>query len=177
MPTTIQPLNQATAALCIQWLRTALSYQKIYGQDSSLVPACIATAAQGFRNSFMQHSCSQSWRHHFIHLSPTSAARYRSCRVTLPESWSWTSSRICFLICFSQKSDELATGATEIAPGDFARSVLESAQTNYSVSKSVMWNTTAEWWHTAGEVKQHRRGGQITAYRNSRWVCLGFFLF
>lgn len=35
------------------------------------------------------------------------------------------------------EADELATAETEIAPGDFARSKLESAQTSYSVSKTV----------------------------------------
>lgn len=35
------------------------------------------------------------------------------------------------------EADELATAGIEIAPGDFARSKLESAQTSYSVSKTV----------------------------------------
>lgn len=172
MPTVSQPLTQAMVTHCIQWLCTVLSYGKLCKQDSSLMPVlafhCTAITAQSLRNNFVKYSCLQSWRYQFIHPSPKSAAHDHSCRVSLPRDLVLDQ----LLHLLQSKSDELATVVTEIAPGDFARSILECAQTNYSVSKTVMWNTTAEGWHTSGKVHQHRKGGQITSYRNS---CFFFF--
>ena len=139
--------------------------------DSCLMPVlafhCTAIPAQGFSNNSIQHSCLQSWEYSFIHLSPKPAAHYRSCRVSLPGDVVLDQLLHLLLNLLQSKSDELATVVTEIAPGALASSISESARTNYSVSKTVMWNTTAEWWYTAGEVNQHRRGGQITTYRIS----------
>lgn len=63
MPTVSQPLTQAMATLCIQWLCTVLSYGKLYKQDSSLMPVlafhCTAIAAQSLRNNFVKYSCLQ----------------------------------------------------------------------------------------------------------------------